>query len=129
MKHSRMKARYSAAILSACLLLGATSVAAQPAPPPGHDPHGHMSLPPAPQGHMPMPAPGHDPHGHMTSPAHAIPTPLNENSRYGQPPRHWTKGEKAWVRHVSKCQQRYRSYNWHTDHYYTQPGRARRCRM
>jgi len=123
MNQSRIKARCGAVILSACLLLEVATVAAQPAsPPPGHDAHGHASPPsppPPPQAHTPTPP----------SPAHAIPTPLNEHSRYGQPPRHWTNGEKAWVRHVTKCQRRYRSYNWRTDFYYMHPGKGRRCRL
>lgn len=44
------------------------------------------------------------------------------------PPSHWKK-KSDWYRHVRACQQKYRSYNAHSDNYRLGAGKTRRCTL
>lgn len=43
-------------------------------------------------------------------------------------PSHWKKKDD-WYRHVRACQQKYRSYNAHSDAYRLGAGKTRRCTL
>lgn len=80
---------------------------------PGHGGNGPPVFVPGP--HVPPPV------------VHGPAMPTNPNSRYGQPPRHWSLDRKAWYRHAERCERRYRNYSWRLDRYIDAFGRSRRC--